>query len=133
MEIKKLIGLVCAHVTYTCMNNHFYSIGGDIGVQEDGRSIGSDFIGKVARVYMLLWDDKLLKRCKDLDVSLDCYSRYVDDQVIVMRAIGRGWMYNRNTNRMVFDERLENSCTLSDTERTAKVISEIANSLNPSI
>ena len=34
---------------------------------------------------------------------------------------------------MVFDKELADMCTLSDTARTAKVISDIANSLNPSI
>ena len=53
--------------------------------------------------------------------------------MIIMRAIGRGWFYNSNINRMVFDKRLESSCTLSDTERTAKVIADIADSINPSI
>ena len=53
-------------------------------MQSDGGSIGSDLTGKVARVYMLLWDDRLLSKCKSLGISLDLYSRCVDDQIIVM-------------------------------------------------
>ena len=132
-EVRKLIGLLCADATYTCMNNHFYTIGGEVRVQSDGGSIGSDLTGEVARVYMLLWDQRLINKCKSLGINLDSYSRYVDDQLLIMRTIGKGWSYNSRTRRMEFSKLLEQSCTLSDSERTARVIAEIANSLDEGI
>ena len=115
------------------MSNHFYTIGGEIRVQEDGGSIGSDLTGEVARNYMLLWDQKLLQKCKKLGIMFDLQSRYVDDMLIVMRAVGKGWKFDCKRGILVFDSELERTCSLSPTERSAKLIADIANSINNQI
>ena len=89
-----MIGMIAATATTQCMSNHFYTIGGEIRVQEDGGSIGSDLTGEVARNFMLLWDQKLLHKCKMLGILFDLQSRYVDNMLIVMRAIGNGWKFD---------------------------------------
>ena len=89
-EIVRLIGMIAANATTTCMSNHFFTIGGEIRIQEDGGSIGSDLTGEVARDYMLLWDEKLLQKCKTLGFLFDLQSRYVNDMIFIMRPIGKG-------------------------------------------
>ena len=89
-ETKRLIGLLTANATTLCMENHYYTIGGSIRKQADGGSIGSDLTGETARVYMIQWDKKLEDKCKEMGLKFDMYKRYVDDQVIIMRAIGCG-------------------------------------------
>ena len=84
------------------MNNNFYSIGRDIRVQKDCSSIGSHLIGEVALIYMLLQDERLLSKCKNLGITMDNYSHHVDDQLSVMHAIGRGWFFNKNIDRLVY-------------------------------
>ena len=132
-EIVRLIGIIAANATTTCMSNHFFTIGGEICIQEDGGSISSDLTGEVARDYMLLWDEKLLQKCKTLGILFDLQSRYVDDMIFIMRAIGKGWRFDTVRGIMVFDGELYESCNLSPTMRTAKVISDIANSICPQI
>ena len=99
-ETKRLIGLLCSETVKTCMMSHFYTIGGDIRKQSEGGSIGSDLTGECARLVMIQWDDKLIAKLKDLGICVDMYSRYVDDMVIIMRPIGKGWQYINGSNEV---------------------------------
>ena len=83
-------------------------------VQTEGGSIGSNLTREIARVYMIQWDQRLIRKCKDLGLSMDIYSRYVDDQIIVMRAVGKGWTYYSKRRRMVYDSELEKTCNNSE-------------------
>ena len=55
-----------------------------------------DLISEEARIYMLLWDNILRTKCKDLGLKVDLYRRYVDDMLLVLRAVGKVWSYNKN-------------------------------------
>ena len=89
-EIKILVSLLIAKATETTMENHFYSIGGDIRIQTDGGAVGSDTTGEESRLYMLIWDKTLLGKLKSLGIILDLYDRYVDDETIITRVIRKG-------------------------------------------
>ena len=130
-ETKRLIGLLTANATTLCMENHYYTIGGNIRRQADGGSIGSDLTGETARVYMLQWDKKIEDKCKEMGLKFDMYKRYVDDQVIVMRAIGRGWKYEKD--KLIYDKSLELNDMRTDTERTSQIVAQIANSIDSNI
>ena len=116
------------------MSNYFYTIGGNIRQQEEGGSIGSDATGELTRIYMLLWDEKMIDEVRSLGLNIDLYRRYVDDMVVVARAIGLGWSFNKKKGIMEYDSNnAERDAELSDTERTAKVLAEIANSIHSQI
>ena len=53
-EVTKIIGLMIADCIDTCMDNHYYTIGGHIRKQTQGGSIGSDLTGESARIYMMM-------------------------------------------------------------------------------
>ena len=40
------------------------------------------------------------------------FSRYVDDMILVMRALGKGWRYDSKKGILVFDRELERSDSL---------------------
>ena len=61
------------------------------------------------------------------------YSRYVDDMILVMRAIGKGWKFDSEKGILIFDSTLELTDTRSPTERTADLIASIANTINSNI
>ena len=82
---------------------------------------------------MLLWDDKLVQKCRKLGLIFDMYSRYVDDMILVMRAIGKGWKFDSEKGISIFDSTLELMDTRSPTERTANLIASIANTINSNI
>ena len=96
-------------------------------------SVGSDLTEESARIYMIQWDNTLVQKCKKLGLVFDMYSRYVDDMVIVMRAVSKGWSYDMRRNKLIYDSDLEKNDNMSGTERSAKLISQIANSINGNI
>ena len=69
------------------MGNHFFTIGGKTYRQTDGGAIGSDLTGELARIVMLLWNEKFLAKLKDLNINPDVYKRYVDDIIMVLSKI----------------------------------------------
>ena len=127
-----MLALMMATGVNTVMDNHYYTIGGDIRKQEDRGCIGSDMTGEVTRVEMLEWDEEFEKRCKLAECPNDMYGRYVDDSTIVTRAINRGWRYING--RMMFSRKTwEDDAELDDEARTVSVLAAIANSIHPNI
>ena len=53
--------------------------------------------------------------------------RYVDDMVIVTRALGKGWHWDKEKKKLVWTQ------YLMDQERTSQVRANIANSINSNI
>lgn len=128
-----MIGLLTADATKLCISKNFYTEGGQIRLQDKGGFISSDLTGECARIYMIQWDNTLVQKCMKLGLLFDMYSRYVDDMVIVMRAIGKGWKYDVRESKLVFDSNLEKFDNLSGTKRSARLIAQIADSINGNI
>ena len=62
------------------------------------------------------------------------YKRYVDDMVLVMRAVGKGWYYNKKNNILEFShQQYLKDILLTTTEKTALVMAEIANAINSNV
>ena len=90
--------------------------------------------GEIASVYMILWDKILVTKCRSLGISLDLYDRYVDDETVVTRVIGKGWFFNKQSGVMEFSKARElEDMDKCDTERTARIIADVANSINDGI
>ena len=132
-EKRSLIGLLAASAVEVVMKNHFYTIGDEIRRQTEGGSIGSDLTGEAARLYMLQWDKAFLDILKITGLKLDLYSRYVDDMVLVTRAIGKGWYWDKSKKLKWSVDKYNLDKDVSDDEITAKVLSDIANSINTNI
>ena len=132
-QVKKLVGLTLGVAVKQTMTKHFYSIAGEYRRQLKGGAIGSDATGEAARLYMITWDSKLKTKLKTLGITTHLYSRYVDDILCVIPAVNKGWTYDKHRNRMVFDAELARTDTSLDDERTATVISQIANSIETNI
>ena len=116
------------------MSNNFYTIGGEIRVQSEGGSIGSDITEEVIRVYMLQWDKELVRLCKKARILIDMYKRYLDDMFLVMRSVNPGWRYNARRGKLVFSREDElKDKDKSETQRSAELMASIANSINEDI
>ena len=79
IEVRKLLALGVSKAIKTVMGNHFFKIGGKMYKQTDGGSIGLDLTVELASIYMTLWDERFMKKCKNMDLKIDLYTRYVDD------------------------------------------------------
>ena len=89
-HVRALIAIADAKSIKTVMDNHFYQIGGKIYRQREGSAIGVDLSVETCSLYMTDWDQKFLKKLKELGIKVDLYFRYVDDIVIGLRGIHCG-------------------------------------------
>ena len=64
---------------------------------------------------------------------MDLYSRYVDNQLEVCPPITPGWKYNTVTKKMEYSACKAETDTDQLVVKTAKILEEIANSIEPCI
>ena len=120
-QVKLILGLAVSNAVEVVMSNHFFQIGGKIYNQQDGGSIGMDITCELASLVMLLWDEKFLKKLRDLHIKIDKYCRYVDDTMSILRVIKRGWFYCTKSNKMKFSK--DNKyAKLSQDEQTMNIL-----------
>ena len=107
------------------MSHHVYTFNGKIYLQTEGGPIGLELSGAIARVFMLVWDRKLLtalnKATQHLDWDLYLYLRYVDDGNTVCNTLPLGARLVRGKVRVV-RERVEEDKGVPGDLRTAKIV-----------
>ena len=83
---------------------------------------------------MLQWDQIYMKKLKDVGISLDMFLRYVDDLVLVLRAIGRGWYWSSDRKGLEWSQhRYMEDKGIPDKVRTADILKDVANTINKNI
>lgn len=137
-EMKNLIAMALEVTVIECMEKHFYKIGGKMYQQSSGGSIGSALTGETSRIHMLRWDRIFVNKIQKLGIKLLLYKRYVDDVVIVLPMINKGWMYDKMTDKMIYrgnddDDDLTEESEADKEKRTMTIIREIANTIDPQI
>ena len=132
-EVRIMIAIAVATSVVTSMSNHYYSVGGKLLRQTDGGSIGSDLTGEVSRNVMTDWYLTFLSKLKKLGLLIDMYGRYVDDQLEILPPVNPRWFYCVKSRTMKFcKDRAQSDCD-SPAIRTAKLLREIANSIEKCI
>ena len=87
---------------------------------------------------MLVSDDKLLKKLKQLGIKWEDYKIYVDDIEMALMAIEKGWIYSKEQDRMIYDQSAslsvgEGEEDIPPDQYTFKILSQLADTLNPAI
>ena len=77
---KRMLALMFSKATEISMKNHMYRFDGKLFKQKDGGPIGDELSQAVARLVMIWWDNEFCGRCRQLDVRMKMYTRYVDEQ-----------------------------------------------------
>ena len=103
-QIKKLIGIAISVGSDVSMENHVYSIDGEVRRQLKGGAIGSVLTGDNSRLCMMNWDRKYRSKLKKLEITLKLYMIYVDDPVIVTKMINKGWKYHSHKNILIYSK-----------------------------
>jgi hypothetical protein len=101
----------------TTLKNHIFVFNGEVRKQSKGGAIGVKAAGDIAGLFMVWWDRKFKERVRTEGLQMKLYTRYVDDETIVCKAV---------------KETAENKDEEPD-KRTMKKLQEIANSIHPSI
>ena len=116
-EKRIVLAKVIKQATYTTMKNHTYRFGGDIRKQREGGPIGLSLSGTLARIVMLWWDKQFLEKCKNNNIEISLYQRYVDDINIKFKEV-QPTTENHNTDNQTPDD-----------VRNMKEIKKIANTI----
>ena len=67
------------------MKNHLYQFDGKVMRQKRGGPIGPGLTGDVAQVFMVWWDQQMIKKLEANGMRVLLYLRYVDDIIVVVR------------------------------------------------
>ena len=130
-EIKKRLVTIALRIVLTMvMKNHVYVFNNELRKQRNGRAIGLELTGLLARIYMIWWDKQFLEKCAQNGILLKIYKRYVDDINLLLKYIGTGYKYNGS--HIIRDpEREEIDRNKEADEIMMKLVKEIA--IHPSI
>ena len=82
---------------------------------------------------MVKWDQKFRKKLAELVGNVLLYKRYIDDQNVVMEAVGPGVRYNKEEQRL---EQVENDTEVDEVpsdKRTFEIVREVGDSVDPMI
>ena len=107
------------------MSNHTYMVGDACYLQKAGGAIGLELTGAVSRPSMMKWDSIYLEKVRRAGIEMKLYRRYIDDSNQVVKVPQRGYVYDVNQKKLVYDE--VEIGEENDEERIAKMLKVIAN------
>ena len=115
--------------TKLMMDNHMYKFSNDIRVQDNSGSIGVEFTGVAAEIHMLKWCQKFCQKMQELGIKNSLHARLVDDITLMPKIIEPG--VRLENDKLVYHSENESEDKLiPDDERTMKIISQIADSID---
>ena len=125
----KLLALAISTGVKLVMANHTYRVGDQYYLQASGGAIGLELTGAVSRAFMARWDRIYLGKVKKAGIKMLMYDRYVDDSNQLAEIAPPGSEYN------VLTGKLTGTSNQSETDeaRTARILKEIANSVQNGI
>ena len=129
---KKMLALAISYGVHTTLSCHTYKVADNMYQQMAGGSIGLELTGAVARPFMLMYDDLYKMSVRKAGMSLMMYERYIDDSNQVAVVPPPGSKYDTVSKKVITDENLVDIYE-NDDERTARVLTDIANDVMPGI
>ena len=134
-EKRQMLALLLELMIVRVMGNHAYSFNGTNKLQLDGGPIGLKLSGALAKVVMLSWS----RRFKSLTSSaladsahFDLYMLlfYVDDTMAAAEEVEPGSRFVKEEGKVkVVEEEVEADRLVAGDLRTARVLSDIGNSI----
>ena len=127
---QRMLALMITKAAITSMGNHTYRFNGTVYKQQDGGPIGDELSQAIARLVMIWWDEEFLKKCKQLEIDIEMYIRYVDDTNIVTIPQKLGIRYKNGA--LVYSREAEEEDKQQDRDRVAaSLLKNIADEIVP--
>ena len=92
-ESKLMMAVALSWVVKYIMTNFMYTFGGEDRKQESGSPIGDEISQAVSRIVGMEYDEIFLNKLEELEIVVEIYLRYVDDQNLALWSIGRSMMF----------------------------------------
>ena len=88
-ERKKMVAIMFEWLVKFIMDNFYYTFGGESKRQCKGGPIGDEVTQAVSRLVGIEFDELFDKKVNDAGIKIEMNGRYVDDNNIFVRSIGR--------------------------------------------
>ena len=118
---REIVATVVQIATAVLFSTHVYSFGGKYYQQRDGGPIGLRGTCAIARLVMVLWDQRWGGTMRTLRVETELNCRYMDDGRSFLHPIKHGWRYSEGKLRFCKQWEWEDK-DLSGTEVTRRVL-----------
>ena len=120
----------------TIFRNHVYKFTDKIYQQIGGGPTGFRSTGSAAEIRMGRWARKLKKVLRDSGIEWELFIVYVDDVRLGLRALKKGMVYCKICKTVVFSLeqfRADNKSRETDSQRTARILRDAMNDLEPDL
>ena len=136
-ESKLMFSLALEEAIKAVMSNHLYSFNGEVKRQESGGPIGLKLSGSLAKVYMLYWSRCFIEAMGRAMVGITSFMLYllkiyVDDTNLLCEVLPPGSRYKDGVVTIV-EEAIEEDKDIPGDLRTARILTDIANTVSPFI
>ena len=118
-ETRRMVCFALGVMMKVILRNHIFVFNNELYKQMNGGAIGVSTAGDIANLFMVWWDREFKKKINENNIEMKLYTRYVDDETVVCRAIPP-------------DDDTEVDQQQAD-KRTMTKLQEIANNIHPSI
>ena len=114
-------------------NNHAYTFGGEIFIQEDRGPIGNRLTMCLSTIRMMMWAKRLLQTLSKMGIRILLAVCYVDDLRFLTKLIELGWEVDKGSLELVFNEELKERETREGktrTQKTAEIFKVVMNMMS---
>ena len=127
-ERKKMVAIMFEWLVKFIMNNFLYTFGGENRRQSKGGPICDEVTQAVSRFVGFEFDEVFEKKVKDVGIKVEMNGRYVDDNNIFVRSIGKKVKFCPLAGRLVektedeekeCEEMMEDETTMEELRRIA--------------
>ena len=92
-ERRLLVATVVRLATQAMFQHHYYGFAGTKYQQMGGGPIGLRGTCFIARLVPQVWDRRWMQRVEGAGLKIDLYSRYMDDGMLFLHPVKRGWRW----------------------------------------
>ena len=117
------------------MQNHIYSFNGSLKKQQSGAAIGTTLAGTLAVMYMLQWCRKFKEKVNFATSEIEGFKillllYYIDDGNLITTTFPAGARLFEDGKVRIDPNQIESDMLIPADERTAKLLTEIGNSIS---
>ena len=131
LERKKMAAIAFGWIVKHIMSNFLYTFNGQDRKQKSGGPIGDEITQAMSRHLGNEFDELFLDKCMSLEIKVEMYDRYADDQNIAARNCGREMKFCPLDGRMIAKTRdqIEQEHDKRDDELMMEELRKVADSI----
>ena len=119
---RKMLALAVSVGVRLVMSSHTYIVGETYYLQLAGGAIGLELTGAVSHPFMIKWDRSYFDNVRKAGLIMPLYKRYIDDSNQLAKVPMKGYKYDNEKKKLVFDIQEVGNEEENEDERLAKIL-----------